>query len=73
MTRLAYLPWLIMQPSVASTTHFYEFLYEPLALLRSDFFVKTFFLVILIKGKEFWNKMTHIHLTAIIIAYHDEN
>jgi hypothetical protein len=35
-----------------------------------QFFVK-FFSVVLIK--EFWNKATHIHLTAIVIAYHDGN
>jgi hypothetical protein len=33
LTRLAYLPRLILQPSVASTMIFYEFSHEPLALL----------------------------------------
>jgi hypothetical protein len=31
LTRLAHLPWLILQPSVASTTIFYESSIEPLA------------------------------------------
>jgi hypothetical protein len=31
LIRLAYLPWLILQPSVASTMIFYEFPHEPLA------------------------------------------
>jgi hypothetical protein len=31
------------------------------------------FSVVLIKEKDFWSKATHIHLTAVIIAYHDGN
>jgi hypothetical protein len=38
LTLLACLPWLILQPSVASTMNFYEFLLEPLALLLERFF-----------------------------------
>jgi hypothetical protein len=37
LIRLAYLPWLILQPSVASTMIFYEFPHEPLALLSEHF------------------------------------
>jgi hypothetical protein len=59
LTLLAYLPWLILQPSVASTMFFYEFLLEPLALLHNDFFVKTFF------GSSHWGKrileQSHTH------------
>jgi hypothetical protein len=31
------------------------------------------FSVIFINEREFWNNATHIHLTAIIIVYHDGN
>jgi hypothetical protein len=37
LTCLAYLPWLILQPSVASTMIFYEFSHEPLAFLSEHF------------------------------------
>jgi hypothetical protein len=37
LIRLAYLPWLILQPSVASTVILYEFPHEPLALLSEHF------------------------------------
>jgi hypothetical protein len=37
LIRLAYLPWLILQLSVASTMIFYEFPHEPLALLSEHF------------------------------------
>jgi hypothetical protein len=43
-----------------------------LPFCQNDFSVK-FFLVVFIKEKVFWNNATHIHLTAIIIAYHDGN
>jgi hypothetical protein len=40
LTRLAHLPWLILQPSVASAVLFYEFPHEPLALLSQRFYRK---------------------------------
>jgi hypothetical protein len=70
LTRLAYLPWLILQPSVASTMIFYEFPHEPLALLSEHFVVKKFSSAL---RKNFLNDATHIHLTAIVINYHDGN
>jgi hypothetical protein len=45
---------------------------SPLPLCQNDFFMKNFS-VIFIKEREFWNNATHIHLTAIVIAYHDGN
>jgi hypothetical protein len=71
LIRLAYLPWLILQPSVASTMIFYEFPHEPLALL-SEHFGREKLSSIFIKEK-FLNDATHIHLTAITINYHDGN
>jgi hypothetical protein len=61
-----------LQPSVASTMNFYEFLHEPLSLSAGTFFRENFS-VVFIKEKEFRNKVTRIHLTAIVFAHHDEN
>jgi hypothetical protein len=69
--RLAYLPWLILQPSVASTVIFYEFPHEPLALL-SERFYREKLSAICVKEK-FLNNTSHIHLTTIVINYHDRN
>jgi hypothetical protein len=44
----------------------------PCPFRQNDFFVK-FFSAVFIKEKEFWNNATHIHLTAIVITYHDGN
>jgi hypothetical protein len=71
LIRLAYLPWLILQPSVASTMIFYEFPHEPLALL-SEHFCRGKLLPICVKEK-ILNDATHIHLTSIAINYHDGN
>jgi hypothetical protein len=71
LIRLAYLPWLILQPSVASTVIFYEFPHEPLDLL-SERFYREKLSAILVKEK-FLNNTSHIHLTAITINYHDGN
>jgi hypothetical protein len=45
---------------------------RPLALLPERFF-REIFLAVFIKENEFWNNGTHIHLTAIVITYHDGN
>jgi hypothetical protein len=71
LIRLAYLPWLILQPLVASTMIFYEFPREPLALL-SEHFCREKLSLICVKEK-FLNDATQIHLTAIAINYHDGN
>jgi hypothetical protein len=71
LIRLAYLPWLILQPSVASTVIFYDFPHEPLALL-SERFYREKLSAICVKEK-FLNNASHIHLTAIVINYHDRN
>jgi hypothetical protein len=71
LIHLAYLPWLILQPSVASTVIFYEFPHEPLALLSQRFYHEKLS-AICVKEK-FLNNASHIHLTAIAINYHDEN
>jgi hypothetical protein len=59
LIRLAYLPWLILQPSVASTVIFYEFPHEPLALL-SERFYREKLSAICVKEK-FLNNASHIH------------
>jgi hypothetical protein len=51
------------------STNFYT---SPLPFCKNDFFLKHFSAVF-IKEKEFWNNATHIHLTTIVIAYHDGN
>jgi hypothetical protein len=71
LTRLAYLPWLILQPSVASTTIFYEFSHEPLALLSEHICCEK--ISSMCVKEEFLNDAAHIHLTAIAINYHDGN
>jgi hypothetical protein len=71
LIRLAYLPWLILQPSVASIMFFYEFPHEPLALL-SERFYREKLSSICVKEK-ILNNTSHIHLTAIAINYHDGN
>jgi hypothetical protein len=68
LIRLAYLPWLILQPSVASAMIFYEFPHEPLALL-SEHFCREKPSSNCVKEK-FLNDATQIHLTAITINYH---
>jgi hypothetical protein len=65
LIRLAHLPWLILQPSVASTTIFYEFPHEPLALLLQRFYRKKLS-AICVKEK-FVNKSLHIHLIEIVM------
>jgi hypothetical protein len=71
LIRLAYLPWLILQPSVASTVIFYEFPHEPLALLSEKFYREK--LSAICVKKKFLNNASHIHLTTIAINYHDGN
>jgi hypothetical protein len=71
LIRLAYLPWLIFQPSVALTVIFYEFPHKPHALLSEQFYRKKLS-AICVKEK-ILNNASHIHLTAIAINYHDGN
>jgi hypothetical protein len=71
LIRLAYLPWLILQPSVASTMIFYELPHEPLALLSECFYCEK--LSSICVKEKFLNNASHIHLTAITIYYHDGN
>jgi hypothetical protein len=71
LSRLAYLPWLILQPSFASTMFFYGFPPEPLALL-SECFYREKLSSICVK-ENFLNNASHIHLTAIAINYHHGN
>jgi hypothetical protein len=65
LIRLALLPCLILQPSVASTVIFYEFPHEPLALLSQRFYHEKL-LAICVKEK-FLNNASHIHLIAIVM------
>jgi hypothetical protein len=58
LIRLADLPWLILQPSVASTMTFYEFPYEPLALLPQRFYRKKLS-AICVKEKNFEQRRTY--------------
>jgi hypothetical protein len=62
---LARLPWLILQPSVASTVIFCEFPHEPLALLPQRFYREKL-LAICVKEK-FWNIAAYIHLIATVL------
>jgi hypothetical protein len=59
LIRLAYLPWLILQPSVASTMFFYEFPHEPLALL-SEHLYREKLSSICVKEKKFKQRLTHL-------------
>jgi hypothetical protein len=63
LIRLAYLPWLILQPSVASTVIFYEFPHEPLALLSERFYRKKVS-AICVKKKSFKQHLTHSPVVA---------
>jgi hypothetical protein len=65
LIRLAHLPWLILQPSVASTVIFYEFLHEPLALLSQRFYREN--LSALCVKEFFLNNTSHIHLMATVM------
>jgi hypothetical protein len=65
LIRLADLPWLILQPSVASTMISYEFLHEPLALLLQRCYHEIF-LAICAKEKSVGNFL-HIHLIEIVM------
>jgi hypothetical protein len=71
LIRLAYLPWLILQPSVASTMIFYELPHEPLALLLEHFYCEKLS-SICVKEKLLINA-SHIHLITFTINYHDGN
>jgi hypothetical protein len=71
LIRLAYLPWLILQPLVASTVIFYEFPHEPLALLSERFYREKLSAICL--KEKFLNNGSHIRLTAITTNYHDGN
>jgi hypothetical protein len=62
---LARLPWLILQPSVASTVIFCEFPHEPLALLPQRFYREKL-LAICVKEK-FLNIASYIHLIATVL------
>jgi hypothetical protein len=62
---LAHLPWLILQPSVASTVIFYEFPHEPLALLSQRFYREK--LSAICVKENFLNNAAHIHLIAIVM------
>jgi hypothetical protein len=70
LTRLAHLPWLILQPSVASTTILYESSREPLASSTEHIHrEKTSWISV----KKFLNNDICIRLAAITINYHDGN
>jgi hypothetical protein len=55
---LARLPWLILQPSVASTVIFCEFPHEPLALLPQRFYREKL-LAICVKEKIFEHRLLY--------------
>jgi hypothetical protein len=66
LTRLAYLPRLILQPSVASTVIFSSnFCTSPLPFYQNIFVAKSFHQLVL--RKFFLKNATHIHLTAIAL------
>jgi hypothetical protein len=67
---LAHLPWLILQPSVASTTIFYESSLEPLASSTEHIHREK---ISRTSAKKFLNDDIYIRLTAITISYHDGN
>jgi hypothetical protein len=62
---LARLPWLILQPSVASTVIFYKFPHEPLALLSQGFYHEK--LSAICVKENFLNNASQIHLIAIVM------
>jgi hypothetical protein len=70
LIRLAHLPWLILQPLVASTTIFYESSLEPLAsstnYVHREKISRT-------SAKKFLNNGIYIQLDTITINYHDGN
>jgi hypothetical protein len=70
LIRLEHLPWLILQPSVASTTIFYKFSLEPLASSTEHIHRGK---ISRTSTKKFLNNDIYIRLTAITISYHDGN
>jgi hypothetical protein len=58
LIHLAYFPWLILKPSVASIVMFYEFPHEPLALL-SEHFCREKLSSICVEAKNFKRRHTH--------------
>jgi hypothetical protein len=70
LTRLTHLPWLILQPSVASTTIFYESSIKPLAPSMDHIHREKFSWI---SAKKFLNNDIYIRLSAITINYHDGN
>jgi hypothetical protein len=70
LIRLAHLPWLILQPLVASTTIFYESSLEPLASSTKHIHREK---ISRTSAKKFLNNDICIRLTAITINYHDQN
>jgi hypothetical protein len=70
LTRLAHLPWLILQPSVASTTIIYESSFEPLAFSMKHIHHEKFSWV---SAKKFLQNDIYIRLSAITLNYHDGN
>jgi hypothetical protein len=65
LIRLADLPWLILQPSVASTMIFYDFPHEPLLFSYNDVITKNFSAVYA-KEKSAGNPL-RIHFLEIIM------
>jgi hypothetical protein len=65
LIRLANLPWLILQPSVASTMIFYEFPHKPLLFYYNNVTTKNFS-AICAKEKSVGNSL-HIHLIEIVM------
>jgi hypothetical protein len=70
LTHSAHLPWLILQPSVDSTTIFYESSFEPLASSTEHIHREKFSWI---SAKKFLNNNIYIRLAAITINYHDGN
>jgi hypothetical protein len=70
LTGLAYLPWLILQPSVASFTIFYESSFEPLASSTEHIHREKFSWI---STKKFLNNDIYIRLDTITINCHDGN
>jgi hypothetical protein len=70
LIRLAHLPWLILQPSVASTTIFYESSFKPLDSSTEHIHCEIFSWI---SAKKFLNNDIYNRLAAIVINYHDGN
>jgi hypothetical protein len=65
LTHLAHLPWLILQPSIASTMIIYDLPSSPLPFRRRIFIVK----VIYELYKKFFNKNIYIRLVVMLVNF----